>query len=117
MSGVEILSIIEKPIYQFNDLAFEITFFSTLIICFLIGGYVSAREDIWLYFILCPILGVIIGTLIGLVVGSITCIETDEVEISYKVIISEEVSLNDFMEKYEIIDQEDKIYTIREKGE
>lgn len=33
----------------------------------------------------------------------------------YKVIISDEVSLNEFYDKYEIVDQEGKIYTIKEK--
>ena len=117
MSGVEILSIIEKPIYQFNDLAFGITFFFALIICLIIGGYISALEGEWLYLVLFPILGIIVGTFLGLVAGSITSIKTDEVEISYKVTISEEVSLNDFMEKYEIIDQDGKIYTVKERGE
>ena len=33
----------------------------------------------------------------------------------YKVITSDDVSLNDFMETYDIIDIDGKIYTIREK--
>ena len=33
----------------------------------------------------------------------------------YKVMISDEVSINEFLEKYEIIDTEGKIYTVREK--
>lgn len=33
----------------------------------------------------------------------------------YKVTISDEVSMNDFMEKYEIIDTEGKIYIVRER--
>lgn len=33
----------------------------------------------------------------------------------YKVIISDEVSLNEFYDKYEIVDQEGKIYTIKER--
>ena len=35
----------------------------------------------------------------------------------YKVIISEEVSMVEFYEKYEIIDQEDLIFTVREKDQ
>jgi hypothetical protein len=38
-----------------------------------------------------------------------------EYEPQYKVTISDEVSMNDFLEKYEIIDQEGKIYTVRER--
>lgn len=33
----------------------------------------------------------------------------------YKVTISDEVSLNEFYDKYEIVDQEGKIYTIKER--
>ena len=33
----------------------------------------------------------------------------------YKVTISDEVSLNEFYDKYEIVDQDGKIYTIKEK--
>lgn len=35
--------------------------------------------------------------------------------VEYKVIISDEVSMNEFLDKYEIIDQEGKIYTVRER--
>lgn len=37
-----------------------------------------------------------------------------EYETRYKVIISDEVSMNDFTTRYKIIDQEGKIYTVRE---
>lgn len=33
----------------------------------------------------------------------------------YKVTVSDEVSFDDFMEKYEIVDQEGSIYTVRER--
>ena len=35
--------------------------------------------------------------------------------VQYKVTISDEVSMNEFTEKYEILEQEGKIYTIRER--
>lgn len=35
-------------------------------------------------------------------------------ETHYKVLISDEVSMNEFLEQYEIIDQEGKIFTVRE---
>ena len=38
-------------------------------------------------------------------------------ETQYKVTISDEVSMNDFLERYEIIDQEGKIYTVRERND
>lgn len=117
MSGVEILSIIEEPILLFNEEAFGITFFIAAVIFFFIGSYLSIAETEWLYFPIFFITGIIIGVLLGIPAGAICCTETDEVEISYKVTISDEVSLNEFLDKYEIIDQDGKIYTVKERGE
>lgn len=117
MSGVEILSIIEEPILLFNEEAFGITLFISVVIFFFIGSYMAITESEWIYFIAIPLLGVIAGVVFGLMAGGLFAQITDEVEISYKVMVSEEVSLNDFMEKYEIIDQEGKIYTVKERGE
>ena len=36
-------------------------------------------------------------------------------EYHYKVTIDDSVSMNDFLDKYEILDQEGKIYTVKEK--
>lgn len=117
MSGVEILSIIEKPVLLFNEGAFGSTFFITVVIFLFIAIYLSITEDEWLYFPLFSATGVLAGVLLGLVAGGICCTESDEVEISYKVTVSEEVPLNEFLDKYEIIDQDGKIYTVRERGE
>ena len=35
--------------------------------------------------------------------------------IEYKVIIDDSVSMNEFLDKYEILDQEGKIYTVKER--
>ena len=35
--------------------------------------------------------------------------------IEYKVTIDDSVSMNEFLDKYEILDQEGKIYTVKEK--
>ena len=52
----------------------------------------------------------IIGIIVGATTGEPTAYETQ-----YKVTIDDSVSMNEFIEKYEIIDQEGKIYTVREK--
>lgn len=41
--------------------------------------------------------------------------KTDVDYIEYKVTISDEVSMNEFYEKYEVLDQEGEIYTVRER--
>lgn len=117
MSGVEILSVIEEPVLLFNGEVFGITFFITLVVFFFIGSYLSITESEWIYFPIFLITGIIVGVLLAIPAGAIGCTETDEVETSYKVTVSDEVSLNEFLDKYEIIDQDGKIYTVKERGE
>ena len=117
MDGIEILSVIEEPVLLFNEGAFGSTFCITLVIFLFIAIYLSITENEWLYFPLFSAAGMLAGALLGLVAGGIFIQKTDEVEISYKVTVSEEVPLNEFLDKYEIIDQDGKIYTVRERGE
>ena len=41
--------------------------------------------------------------------------KTDINHIEYKVTIDDSVSMNEFLDKYEILDQEGKIYTVKER--
>ena len=50
---------------------------------------------------------------LGVIIDSVYQIPTDRYE--YKVIIDDNVNLLEFYERYEIIDQEGRIFTIREK--
>ena len=108
MEGVEILA--EKAVYFYepNWLPGLIVF----IIIFIIGLIISIheREEIFLIF------GVIIGIVCGFLMlyFSATPGEIDYIE--YKVIVSESVSLSEFTDKYSIINQEGKIYTIKENN-
>ena len=64
------------------------------------------------------IIGFLIGALVGILPWLLVCLATDTpvaYENQYKVAISDDVSMNEFMEKYEIIEQEGKIYTVRER--
>lgn len=115
MNGVEILSVIENPIYQFNGTAFSIGFFTIFAILLICGVFIMAKEDDYILGATSIILGIFFGVTFGILLGITFETETGEVDTIYKVTVSEEVSLNEFMEKYEIIDQEDKIYTIRER--
>ena len=59
-----------------------------------------------------------IGVFFGFVVFEMSTIITSKPAVyktEYKVTVSDEVSMNDFYEHYEIIDQEGKIYIVREK--
>ena len=110
MSGVEILSseTIYKPILPEYWLGvgrgFAILFIVAMAFCF-------ANERIILGFI-CMILSfsfIFVGCLCSI------CIKTNIDHIEYKVIVDDSVSMNEFLNKYEILDREGKIYTVKER--
>lgn len=53
---------------------------------------------------------------VGLIVLGICVVKTPP-ETRYQVLIDESVSMSEFFEKYEIIEQEGKIYIVKEKGQ
>ena len=53
---------------------------------------------------------------VGLIVLGICVVKTPP-ETRYQVLIDESVSMTEFFEKYEIVEQEGKIYTVKEKGQ
>lgn len=57
----------------------------------------------------------IVGLLCGLLCGASVAREPVAWETHYEVIINEEVSMQDFMDKYEIIETRGTIYTVKEK--
>lgn len=110
MNGIEILSseTIYKPIlpeYWLGvGIGFAILFIVAMAFCF-------ANERIILGF-MCMILSfsfVFVGCLCSI------CIKTNIDHIEYKVIVDDSVSMNEFLNKYEILDREGKIYTVKER--
>lgn len=63
--------------------------------------------------------GVIVGIIFALILSPIftAAFHKEEVgkEYHYKVTIDDSVSMNEFLDKYEILDQEGKIYTVKER--
>ncbi|MBO5828846.1 MAG: hypothetical protein J6R59_10415 [Paludibacteraceae bacterium] len=116
MNGVEILS--SKPIYEVEAYCWLIAVFAG--VGLLIGLIVAIvnwidfgfdSDYIWTI-IGCTITGVFIGFL-GSVISEH---ETDTVDyIEYKVTVSEDINFTEFMDKYEVLDQEGKIYIVRER--
>lgn len=116
MSGVEILATEEVAIawVNWNWKGFLLT----VGICFfvaIIAGVLAGASDDWglgviIFLVVFIAGGALFGTLVGCTTG-----DPIEYEIQYKVVIDDSVSMNEFIEKYEIIDQEGKIYTVREK--
>lgn len=109
MTGVEILAT-GKGATSFEPNT--PVFLSVLAFC-VIGGIIVGSKDKEYG------LGAIIGLLIGMLAGFLVGVAVGFVEIeyypTYKVTISDEVSMNEFMDKYEILNQDGKIYTVKER--
>lgn len=107
MDGIEILS--QSMCNETN----EIGLFLCTLICAIVGFAIDLCNDLS-----DGIFGTIAGCLVGCFAYAIIfqCIFPVKF-IKYKVTISEEVSMVEFYEKYEIIDVDGMIYTIREKND
>lgn len=62
------------------------------------------------------LVGALIGLLLWVLVGAMTS-ESVVQEVQYEVIIDDSVSMKEFTNKYEIIEQRGEIYVVREKIE
>lgn len=115
MTGVEILAMEEVVV----DCVFNWTAgLGALGIVFgffiLIGVIISVVFSDWSNVKIGVILGLILGMFSGTIFGIGKQIPT-EYETQYKVVISDEVSMSEFTEKYKIIEQEGRIYTVVER--
>lgn len=113
MNGVEILNQTTIYEYEFNYYVFIIP----IIVCAILGciGCVAESTN-WFDGIMGFIAGAVIGAFIGGFLCGATAKETDQIDcVKYQVTVSDEVKLNEFLDKYEILDQEGKIYTVKER--
>ena len=113
MTGVEILAANEVAITGWHWGAFLITT-GVILFCFIVLELATSdrsdRLGLFLSLIFCIFVSCVFGTIAG--ASFPTGYETQ-----YKVTISDEVSMNEFLERYEIIEQEGKIYTVRERND
>lgn len=115
MKGVEILTSYEVVIeYAFNWTAFWIVFsvLFGLTIILAINKYKEDKKFSSDLFSMCFSL-TIIACAFGALLGSYPS-KPEKYETRYKVVLSNEVSMNEFVEKYEILEQNGKLFTIRE---
>ena len=86
-------------------------------------GIVMSVLGLWLWltgdcqfsiFPIMTIIGILFGAAIGSVAGEVLSIPT-KYETRYQVTITDEVKMTEFNERYEILNQEGKIYTVKEK--
>ena len=117
MPGVEILSSAEVVTQSaFNWLLFWVVEAVCIIPSLIIAIWCYHDTDKVGVLLSFPLIGILLGTFIGGAAGS-KCSNPTAYETEYKVTISDEVSLNEFYERYEVIDQEGKIFTVRERVE
>lgn len=115
MSGVEILAVEEVAVAFGFDWSLFIPMAVVFSILFsLLGIFISINfyeKGAAVFAAIGAFLGIVLGIVLGFdsESGAPTKFETH-----YKVTISEEVPMVEFFERYEIIEQEGKIYTIRE---
>ena len=116
MNGIEIVS--QSNIYEVDTcwwilpLCIIVSFLVGAILCII--AWITCGFDS--YYIMAVILSTAFGVLIGIFGTGLSAHDTDIIDyVEYKVIISDNVSLNEFNERYKIIDQEGKIYTVRER--
>jgi hypothetical protein len=106
MNGVEILS--ETAITTWYGWTFVVAFIITVAACLIVS--VSTGD------IVCGIsAGIIAFLLCALFFGGSGVGKYETGEYEYKVTIDDSVSMNEFLDKYEILDQEGKIYTVKER--
>lgn len=110
MNGVEILS--SETIYNtiLPEWCIAIGFLLMVVFTALMAWNVASERPGWM--LVCLVL--LVGSFF-LMIFSDTDNKHDISHIEYKVTIDDSVSMNDFLDKYEILDQEGKIYTVRER--
>ena len=116
MTGIEILAseeILAKIAYNY-DLALFV-WAITILIGVIIGSIINIKGKTDGFIPVGIVAGIMIGFLGFIVTLGITKTPT-AYETQYKVTISDEVSMNDFYEHYEVIEQDGKIFIVRERN-
>lgn len=117
MEGVEILASNEVAIVWegWNWPGFW-TIFGIVLMTSFLGGIIAALIEQSFGFGLCLFfISLLMNTMLLGIPSGCTAVEPIAYETHYKVTIDDSVSMNEFLDKYEVLDQEGKIYTVRER--
>jgi hypothetical protein len=115
MKGVEIITSTQVVTEMTsNAVVTWVTFGVALFIMALIGVKVATKEKSIGFFLICLVVGLVVSCMSGSIAAGITT-EPTAYETHYKVIVDESVGLSEFTSYYEILDQEGKIYIVRER--
>lgn len=117
MDGVTILNqfeVVTKTVFSWKSFwigALLGALFTLLIIVMIMASDFDWSCFGWICLIFIPIVATIVGLFSGFLIGPTPV----EYETHYEVSINEEVNMQEFMDKYEIIETRGSIYTVREK--
>lgn len=113
MDGMTILSTYEHPIAHYmDDSSIIFTCVVIMVVCIAIGFILTIISEESGYIPIFLILGAIICLFTILFTRS-SCVEYTY-ETHYKVILDDTVSINEFLDKYEIVDTDGEIYIVKE---
>jgi uncharacterized membrane protein YagU involved in acid resistance len=116
MQGVEILTSAQVVTeWSPNMTAFWITVVVVLAVAIISGVIYSIQEYDWSLLGMTTFFGAILGFSLGMFASDVLFKLPVAYETQYKITVSDEVSLTEFYERYEVIDQDGKIFTVREK--
>lgn len=117
MEGIEILATEKVAIaFGFNWGIFAFMFVITGTLLAMLGWLLG--EEVFNSMVATAIyitVAIVLAMLLGCAAAEDDQCTPTKYETHYKVTISDEVPMNEFLERYEIIDQEGKIFTVREK--
>lgn len=119
LEGINVLNTYEIVNPDWNDAIFPAAIFGFITLCgialtiYILNDAESAKQAF------VPTMIVILFTLFSMVVSiyDFTHLPQNKYQTRYDVIIDDNVTLNEFQSKYEIIKVEGKIYTIKERVE
>lgn len=115
MKGVEIITSTQVVTEMTsNAVVTWISFGITLFIMLAIGIFWAVKEKSVVFFLVCLMIGLPTSCMTGSIAAGITT-EPTAYETHYKVTVDESVGLSEFTSYYEILDQEGKIYIVRER--
>ena len=115
MTGVEILNTYEVCVtVGCNWSALWLTVLFVMVVAISIGISSSIVEADWSLLLVSIVIGLILRVFAGIFIG-VGIAGSEQYETRYQVTISDSVSMNEFLDKYELIEQNGKIYTVRER--
>ena len=114
LDGITVLNsfeVVSKTVFNWNGfwIGAIVGVFVCLIVCFI------ASSDIKEFLITFSIAFIFIGSLVGFFFGGAVMDKPKEYEARWEVTIEDSVSMNEFYNQYEVVEQRGEIYVIKEK--